>query len=101
MRPSLYYNRQGEPIGLHEWADLMEDAEYRLVANTEVGPYRISTVWLGLDHSWSSIVGGPGVPIIFETMVFGGGGEIQQRYDTEAQARRGHDAIVAEVTDWT
>jgi len=32
---------------------------------TRVGPYFVSTIFLGLDHQW-----GNGPPILFETMVF-------------------------------
>ncbi len=37
---------------------------------TDVAEVRVSTVFLGLNHRWSSEEGDP--PIIFETMVFGG-----------------------------
>jgi hypothetical protein len=47
----------------------------------------VSTVWLGLDHSW-----GEGPPLIFETMVQTAIGEWaeQWRYHTEEQAVAGH-----------
>ena len=54
--------------------------------------FHVSTVWLGLDHSFSLDRDRP--PVIFETMVFtefGGGGDVYcQRYSTEKQALRGH-----------
>jgi hypothetical protein len=95
---SLYYDRGGQPISLDEWSKLMEDPEYRRIGLDEIGPYRVSTVWLGLNHSWSSIVGGPDIPIIFETMVFGS--DEQERYATEPQARCGHARMVALVKGW-
>lgn len=51
----------------------------------------MSTVFLGLDHNFSG-----GEPILFETMIFGGplDGE-QRRYHTYDQAERGHTEAVA------
>lgn len=55
----------------------------------------VSTVFLGLDHSFSQ----RGAPLIFETMVFGPDGEDteQFRYSTWAEAEAGHQAIVARL----
>lgn len=39
--------------------------EDRSVAATEVGPFRVSTVFMGLDHRWSD-----GPPLLFETKTF-------------------------------
>jgi hypothetical protein len=95
-----YYDRQGRPLGLMEWARRFGTAE-RIVVQDRVGPYWISTVWLGLDHA---IFGGP--PLIFETMIFVDGDssvpnvEYQQRYSTEATARAGHDQAVSQAKDW-
>ena len=48
-------------------------------------------MWLGLDHSFLG-----GRPVIFETMVFGGPHDGDcERYCTEAQAREGHERVVA------
>lgn len=56
---------------------------------------RVSTVFLGVDHGYG------GVPLLFETMVFGVSGDSldQQRYSTEDEARQGHAEIVAALTD--
>jgi hypothetical protein len=99
----VYYDRAGNPITLDEWA-AMATRKARRVALTEVGPYVVSTVWLGLDHGF-----GPGhAPLIFETMVFPGQGwhddtylapafDYQDRYSTEDQARQGHAETVTLV----
>ena len=55
-----------ECSNLLEWARWMEDADRR-VAETIVGDYRVSTVFLGLDHSFRQN-GAP--PVLFETMIF-------------------------------
>ena len=52
---------------LMEWAHWFETAN-RHVAQTEVGPMLVSTVFLGLDHNFRDT----GPPLLFETMVFGG-----------------------------
>lgn len=53
-------------VTLETWAENFERANRR-VATTEVGPLRVSTVFLGLDHSFSD----HGPPLLFETMIFG------------------------------
>lgn len=71
----------------------MQDWDYKRVALHEDGEKRrVSTVWLGIDHSFGD--GGP--PIIFETMVFGyeGWDDFQLRYATEDEAKTTHDEVV-------
>jgi len=38
----------------------------RIVRQEDVGPYWVSTVFLGLDHNWLEV----GPPRLFETLVF-------------------------------
>jgi len=80
------------PATLMEWAHWYEKND-RHVASTYVGPYWISTVFLGLDHRFGS--GGP--PILFETMVFKRNGETGEmnRYATWDEAKAGHEHMVA------
>jgi hypothetical protein len=91
----MHWDRLGVPISLREWADLMEDNEYRRIAQTMVSArYLVSTVWLGLNSDFL------GPPMIFETMVFDTAanepysGVEQERYPTEAMARDGHERTV-------
>lgn len=86
-----YYNRRGEPLtDVLEWAEWMSDEKFE--ENRRVGMDRfygteVSTVCLGLDHSFTR----DGPPIIFETMTFtADGSEECWRYHTEAEAMRGH-----------
>lgn len=54
-------------VELLEWAKWMEEnRSERIVAQTVVGDYKVSTVFLGLDHNF----GDKGDPILFETMTF-------------------------------
>ncbi len=63
----------------------------RVVARTEVGPLHVSTVFLGLDHSF-----GYGPPQLFETMIFDGGDDAyQERCSTWEQAEHQHRIAVA------
>lgn len=90
---SEWFDRDGKPLEMLEWARLFENLEYKRVARDELtNGCLVSTVWLGLNHGY----GGP--PLIFETMVFrpddGVDGGDMERYSTEAEARAGHDAMV-------
>lgn len=93
---SGYYVLEGretrEVSSLLEWAKQFEDSK-RHVANDLVGDVRVSTVFLGLDHGFGSEV-----PILFETMVFGGKLDQEQvRYATYDEAEKGHAAMIERV----
>jgi hypothetical protein len=58
----------------------------KLVARSEFGEAVISTVFLGIDHSYNG-----GTPVLFETMIFGGEHDLyQERYCTWDEAEEGH-----------
>ena len=67
-----YYILKGKlavPVKDHwAWATWLETAD-RHVAKTQIGGCWISTVFLGLDHSF----GFGELPLLFETMIFRGG----------------------------
>jgi len=113
---SRYWDRNTEPMSFADWAEAFEDLEYRTVARDQIGDLEVSTIWLGLDHSFLP----ESRPLIFETMIFDcsteavaemrermkdwpsmaetnrGAGRYQERYSTEEEAIRGHgQAIVA------
>lgn len=75
---------------LEEWAQAFGVTERR-VARTEVAPgVVVSTVFLGIDHSF-----GHGLPLVFETMIFGGKhDEDQWRYSAWEEAEAGHQRAV-------
>jgi len=101
---------------LFKWAIWMEtaDRKVRLDAD-EASGWAVSTVFLGLDHSFTST----GPPILFETMVFAPGGPRRAppaegalrttpaftkkwdgagaRYSTWDEAVAGHQRIIDEI----
>lgn len=108
LRTIHWYDREGRPIGMGDWTALMEDIPYRIVAKTYLPSLddpqvEVSTVWLGHDVGWlmAFIANDQDAPpIIFETMVFGDGLDLEgRRYSTEEQARAGHAEVVHEVLE--
>jgi hypothetical protein len=75
---------------LEEWAKHGESAHCH-VADEMVGAVRVSTVFLGVDHSH-----GYGPPLVFETMIFGGPHDQHQtRASTWDDAEKQHAEAVA------
>jgi hypothetical protein len=100
MIPGQYILDGHTPIrctDLLAWGRWLETADDdRIVAQTTYDGARISTVFLGLDHAF--VPTEPHVPILFETMIFGGEHDgYQQRYATWAEAEAGHAVAVAFV----
>jgi hypothetical protein len=92
---SQYYILEGheaKPCDAMTWGKWFEKND-RHVADEKIGDVRISTVFLGLNHSFDN-----GEPLLFETLVFGG--ELDQemdRYFTWEQAETGHKKMVERV----
>lgn len=97
------YDKLGKPLTVEQWAALfegwtLEDIEaYRRVAEDDVGPYWVSTVWIGHNMNYGPV----GPPLIFETMVFAGGDEDtlgidldQYRWPDLNTAEQGHREVV-------
>lgn len=86
-------NPKPEPH-LMKWAKFMEEGERRRVALTVINTHTtVSTVFLGLDHSF-----GGRKPQLYETMVFGGkldGG--MERYATRQEAEKGHQKFLKKL----
>ncbi len=104
-----WYNRQGDQIKFSEWHRLnTENPDYKIVKQTEIGPFWVSTVLLGIDHGM-----GYGRPLIFETLPFWKEPDqwstilqrkvresfdsMMQRYSTLAEAEIGHELVCEEV----
>ena len=93
MHHYILKGKEVVPAELLEWAMWFETAD-RKVAETELANgLLVSTVFLGADHQF-----GEGVPLLFETMVFPGGGNLDEqdcdRYSTWDEAVAGHEEMV-------
>lgn len=94
---TCFYDREGKPISRCEWQNYLIDLDYKIVKKDTYGPFFVSTVWLGLDHSFSWLPADQIVnPLIFETMIFCSDGsnelgDYQERYSTEEEALEGHE----------
>lgn len=95
------FDREGRPMSYEAYCARLADEGYQVIEQTVLGPYFVSTVWLGLDHGW----GRTEKPVIFETMVFlddevkdtetvGVRDMTCVRYSTEEEARQGHEEMV-------
>ena len=91
----MYYmlDKNDKPVAepdLLTWARWFEKAE-RHVADETIGDSRVSTVFLGLDHRYSS----DGPSILWETMVFGG--KLDHEQDRCAGQREQAEAMHARM----
>ena len=96
MRAPFYtLDKAGDPVPCEDalaWAVWFEQSDAaRVVAMTEITPdIRVSTVFLGIDHSF-----GLGDPVLWETMIFGGDYDIaSDRYRSRKDAIVGHELWV-------
>jgi|SRR5215831_3109742 len=99
---SDHYDPDGNRISMWEWVELFERRALDLSdrswwrRRTVTPRGEVSTVWLGLDHSFLWF---DGPPLTWETMIFDAAGESHgcKRYTTRAEAWDGHAAAVAEL----
>lgn len=98
----ILVDKQPVKATLLEWAAMVETFDNRRIAETKFnlwwwGEIRVSTVFLGLDHSWAD----SGPPILFETMIFGGPfNDDMVRYATWDEAEKGHAEAISMHTPW-
>lgn len=89
----LDQNHEAVEADLMTWARWFQTAN-RTIEATDIGSVTVSTVFLGLDHGF----GQSGLPILYETMIFGGPlDEYQRRYSSREAALAGHARAVAKV----
>lgn len=92
-------DENGNPLrteSIQEWGAFFEDRNKRRVAldvfEQDGQDITVSTVFLGMDHSWSPK---PHDPVLWETMIFGGPrSEWQDRYTSKGAALEGHQRAV-------
>ena len=81
---------------LYKWAMWFERHGNRILQQDTIGDVLVSTVFLALDADLLGL----GPPLLWETMIFRGGGEFdsyQQRYHSQEAALKGHAEAVAMV----
>ena len=77
-----------------KWGLWMHNAD-RHVAKDTVGDVKVSTVFIGMDHSF-----GHGLKILYETMILGGPHDCyQERYTSHEAAQAGHERAVARAKE--
>ena len=83
-------DREHKPISVLLCGSLFENVKYQRLCTTSRGTKRISTVWLGLDHSFGDVP-----PEIFESaLIIGEDVTVVSRYCTEIEAVIGHVELV-------
>jgi|SRR3990167_1170054 len=88
-------NHNTIPASLTEWGKWFQTARKKRIVKqvTLLNGYYLSTVFLGLDHSF-----GRGKPLLFETMVFISKDNLDEqdraRYTTWKEAEKGHAEMV-------
>ena len=89
-------NNKPIPASITEAADWLEESsDRRTVKRDEIGDILVSTVFLGLDHSWTP----GGKPVLWETMIFGGEhNQYQERYTSYKDALEGHKKALTLIT---
>lgn len=90
-------NEADEPVYCSDiiaWGKWLESSPKHCVASDIIGDSRVSTIFLGMDHSWTP--GGP--PILWETMIFGGKNNLYcERYSSLQEAKAGHIKAIERV----
>ena len=96
MSGQYILDEEGNPqleYDLAKWGRWMEESPARVLKKTKIDNVEVSTVFLGLYHSF-----GGGLPVLWETMIFGGYyDQWQDRYHTREQAVTGHEAACEKV----
>lgn len=99
MGDNYILDEHGEPVrcdDLVAWAKWFQTAERHVAQDITPGGARVSTVFLGVDHGYG--LGGPGIPVLWETMVFDGPMNMAcDRYTYREAAERGHARMLARV----
>lgn len=93
-------NAEGEPVECDflAWLQWFENGEARVLRQDQVGSFKVSTVFLGVDHGW-----GDGPPLLWETMIFDDRTHAeafdgyQERYSSRRAALDGHHRAVETV----
>jgi hypothetical protein len=87
-----------DPLAWAAWIERPDRPEQQRVGLDQVGPYQVSTVFIGHNLQWHP----DAPPLVFETMVFTADGapaheQPTQRYSTWEEAAQGHADLVAQL----
>lgn len=101
MSKNIFFDRDGNPIEVLDWAAKFEDPEYRLIAvdQDDPGTAMVSTIWQGTDLARNYMDDIP--PMIFESALLLPDPDnpehaniTQSHYSaTEEEARRAHQRL--------
>lgn len=94
MSGQYILDAEGKPVeelDILAWGKWMQEGDRRVARDELPDSVSVSTVFLGLDHSFGS-----GPPILWETMIFDGPHDMyQDRYSSREEALAGHAKAVA------
>lgn len=97
---NLYFllNEKNEAVACHDrvvWIRWFEEGGNRRLAEDWIGNVQVSMVFLGKNYNWQE-----GVPMLFETMIFGGSRDLEiWRYETYEDAQKSHTRVVAMIKE--
>ena len=93
MYAILDVNKNVVEVPMEVFGPWFEKINNRIVEKADLADCEVSTVFLGIDHSFKSTK-----KLWFETMIFGGPRDGEQyRYETYAEAIEGHNKILEEL----
>jgi len=82
-------NKQPYKVSLEESYKIYQDPNMKIVQQDKLdNGLFVSTVFLGMDHSWDQSLNHK--PVLWETMIFDGKDEYQERYTSYEDAVEGH-----------
>lgn len=99
-----FHDRDGAPIGLGRYSELLQDPTYCVVARTEIDGLEVVTVWAGMDDrdTGALLPADDGrAPLVFRTEMRRAGElvGIGARYSTVESAAEGHEVVTARVRE--
>jgi len=108
MEYPIWLDRQNETLSWEEYGYLHSFRSYCRVDEAVIGPFWISTVWLGINMAMVTM---SRTPVVFETMIFLNRGELESalhpelrpymnsilRYSSEEDALAGHAAVCVDI----
>lgn len=91
----ILVGKKAKKVDLLTWGKWHEAGKNIIRKSKLPGAIKVSTIFLGMDHSF-----GAGQPILFETMIFGGThNHYQERYRTFEGAIAGHKRAIGLVNN--